>query len=148
MSEKLRGRPAKWKEKNSAPLTNRMVPSPRRATAPYFSPKRALPRRQTRSTRRSLHYCSLTPYEQTSHNGDMAAPTEHEVCLILFAKNTGLKTRAGYFLPKRTLRTRSNRQPPSPKPARFAHTRAPRVSWWTVHYYNIIPITCSRKPCP
>ena len=26
----------------------------------------------------------------------MAAPTEHQVCLILFAKNTGLKTRAGY----------------------------------------------------
>ena len=26
----------------------------------------------------------------------MAAPTEHQVCLILFAKNTGLKTRAEY----------------------------------------------------
>jgi len=26
----------------------------------------------------------------------MAAPTEHQVCLILFAKNTGLKTTAGY----------------------------------------------------
>ena len=26
----------------------------------------------------------------------MAAPTEHQVCLILFAKNTGLKSRAGY----------------------------------------------------
>jgi hypothetical protein len=26
----------------------------------------------------------------------MAVPTEHQVCLILFAKNTGLKTRAGY----------------------------------------------------
>jgi hypothetical protein len=36
-------------------------------------------------------------YEQTSHNGAMAAPTEHQVCLInLFAKITGLKTRAGY----------------------------------------------------
>jgi hypothetical protein len=26
----------------------------------------------------------------------MAAPTEHQVCLILFAKNTGLKIKAGY----------------------------------------------------
>jgi hypothetical protein len=26
----------------------------------------------------------------------MAAPTEHQVCLVLFAKNTCLKTRAGY----------------------------------------------------
>ena len=28
------------------------------------------------------------------HIGAMAAPTGHQVCLILFAKNTGLKTRA------------------------------------------------------
>jgi hypothetical protein len=38
-----------------------------------------------------------------------------------------------YFLPKRTLRTCSNRQPPSPKPARFAHTCDPRVSWCAVY---------------
>ena len=40
-----------------------------------------------------------------------------------------------YFFPKRTLRrARSNRQRICPKPARFARTRAPRVSWWTVYY--------------
>jgi hypothetical protein len=66
------------------------------ATAPCLSVKRAFPRRQLRSSRRSHHYYSLTHYAQTAHNGAMAAPTEHQVCLILFAKNTGLKTRAGY----------------------------------------------------
>ena len=120
------------------------------ATAPCLSVKRAFPRRQLRSSRRSHHYYSLTHYAQTAHNGAMAAPTEHLVCLILFAKYTVLKTKAGvpslrcrdsgpYFFPKRTLRTRSNRQPMSPMPARFARTRAPRVSWWTVYYCNTTP---------
>jgi len=65
-------------------------------TAPHFSSNDAFPRRQSRSRRRSHHYCPTTHYEQTSHNGAMTAPTEHQVCLILFAKNAGLKTRAGY----------------------------------------------------
>ena len=65
-------------------------------TAPHFSPKFGFPRRQSRSRRRPHHYYPLTHYEQTSHIGAMAAPTEHQVCLILFAKNIGLKTRAGY----------------------------------------------------
>jgi len=38
----------------------------------------------------------LTHFEQTSHNGAMAAPTEHHVRLISFAKKTGLQTSAGY----------------------------------------------------
>jgi hypothetical protein len=53
-----------------------------------------------------------------------------------------------YFFPKCTLGTRSNRQPPIRKHARFARTCAPRVSWWTVYYCNTTVITCSRKPCP
>jgi hypothetical protein len=51
---------------------------------------------EPRSRRRSQHYCSLTNYEQTSHNGAVAAPTEHQMRLTLFAKDTGLKTGAGY----------------------------------------------------
>ena len=48
-----------------------------------------------------------------------------------------------YCFPKRTLRTRSKRQPRSPDLARFARTRAPRASWWTVCYCNTTRITCS-----
>jgi len=73
-----------------------LVPSLDAATAPHLYPKLAFPRRQSRSRRRSHHYCPLTHFGQTWHNGGMAAPTDHQVCLILFAKNTGLGTSAGY----------------------------------------------------
>jgi len=48
-----------------------------------------------------------------------------------------------YCFTKRTLRTRSKRQPRSPERARFTRTRAPRVSWWTVYNSNTTRITCS-----
>jgi hypothetical protein len=129
------------------------------ATTPRLSVKHAFPRRQIRSDRRSRHYYSLTQYAQTAHNGAMAVPTEHQVVLDFIRQkyrsqnqrrvpSPRCRDSGPHFSPKRTLRTRSHRQPPSPMPARFARTRAPRVSWWMVYYCNTIPITCSRKPCP
>jgi len=116
--------------------------------------KHAFSRRQIRSDQHSRHYYSLTHYAQTAHNGAMAVPTEHQVVLDFIRQKYRSQNQSRvpsprcrdsgpHFSPKRTLRARSHRQPPIPMPARFARTRAPRVSWWTVYYCNTTPITCS-----
>ena len=106
------------------------------ATAPRLSANHAFPRRQPRSKRCSQHYCSLTHYEQTSHNGAMAAPTEHQVCLILFAKiqvskpeqgtNAALPRQRSVLLPEAHAPNASKRQPRTEACALRAHPRSAR----------------------
>jgi hypothetical protein len=149
----------KKQKKTSSRQNESMMPSPRCRDSSAPLCKHACPRRQICSDRRSRHYYSLPHYAQTAHNGAMPAPTEHQVVLDFIRKKYRSQNQSRvlsprcrdsgpHFSPKRTLRARSHRQPPSPTPARFARTRAPHVSWWTVYYCNTTPKTCSRKPCP
>jgi hypothetical protein len=103
--------------KKKVALPDRMVPRRNAATAPRFCPNFAFPGRQSRSRRRSHHYCSLTHYEQTARNGAMAAPGVLDFIRQKYRSQNQSRVptvrcrdSGPYFFPKRTLRARSKRQ--------------------------------------